>query len=381
MHSHKNSDGEHASTVYSGRLSDGRSAAAVDVEVRLGTIGLEILQSGAPLHTWPYASLTSTEPLRPHAIDALVSSSEQPGATLFIPSAGFARDLPTRAPHLSVRSVRRRSARIWMAAASCVVGAVGLLYVFDISPARMIASAIPDATRKKMGDAVVNHLVEDRLVCNAPAGQAALNALLARLSTGHSQQHFTAVVVDWDVVNAFAAPGEQIVIARGLLQGAESADEVAGVLAHEMGHGLELHPETSFVRAMGLSAGAELVLGGSTGGLAGMGVLVAQLSYNRAAEHEADLRALTLLREARISPKGLASFFDRVKKSEGEELSGSFKVLNIFRSHPLTGERRKLVENALPYATAPSLTSEQWSALKAICATRRQPEERRNETP
>ena len=67
---------------------------------------------------------------------------------------------------------------------------------------------------------------------------------------------------------SFDVPGGQIVLTRGLVRTAGSADEVAGVLAHELGHTLELHPETGLVRAMGLAAAAQLMFAGSAGTVA-----------------------------------------------------------------------------------------------------------------
>jgi predicted Zn-dependent protease len=357
-------------TVHLAKLSDGHSAAAVEVEVRLLSEGLEISTIDGTARTWPYASLSTTQPLRHNATDALLTSSSAPLSTLFVPGAEFARDIQARAPGVSARFSSRLAARMWISAAGAIVAAVACLYIFDISPARLIASLIPDATRKKMGESVVSQLVGSRAVCRNPDGQAALETLMRRLSGDDNDRKFDVVVVDWEIANAFAAPGEQIVIARGVLDGAKSPDEVAGVLAHEMGHGLERHPETSFVRAIGLSAGAELILGGSTGGLAGMGVLLAQLSYSRAAEQEADMRGLSLLREAGISPLGFLSFLDRVSLEAGEERSASFGALDMLRSHPLTSERLKLVKEASTYPTSPSLTEGEWSTLKTICSLR-----------
>jgi Peptidase family M48 len=76
-----------------------------------------------------------------------------------------------------------------------------------------------------------------------------------------------------------------IIVTRGLLEKVGSPEEVAGVPAHEIGHVLELHPETAIVRAVGLAA--ELILTGSSSRLANLGILLSQLSYNRAAEREA----------------------------------------------------------------------------------------------
>jgi predicted Zn-dependent protease len=201
-------------------------------------------------------------------------------------------------------------------------------------------------------------------VCETPAGRAALDKLVERLSSvAQGRQPFRVVVVDWSLVNAFAAPGDQIVLTRGLIAKAGSPDEVAGVLAHEMGHGLELHPETGIVRALGLSAAIELMSGGSSGTLANIGVVLAQISYTRAAEREADAHALRLLKAASISQQGIIDFFTRVEKTE----RGDALQYEILRTHPQLGERRKLAETSARYPSTPALSATEWQALKAIC--------------
>ena len=127
------------------------------------------------------------------------------------------------------------------------------------------------------------------------------------------------------VVNAFALPGEQIVVLRGLIEEADSPDEVAGVIAHEMGHGLELHPETGIVKALGMSAAVLLIFGDSSS-IGNWGAHLLQLSYTRSAEREADVHALRILKAADISPKGISDFFKRLEPfSTDGELAGNGK--------------------------------------------------------
>jgi predicted Zn-dependent protease len=153
---------------------------------------------------------------------------------------------------------------------------------------------------------------------------------------------------------------------RGLIEKADGPDEVAGVLAHEMGHGIEMHPETALVRVLGLSAAADLMLGGSGGTLANIGLVLAQLSYTRAAEREADAHALAILKRAGVSAQGLAQFFTRVTKLE--ENKSELAEIGILRSHPLTEERRAVVESQPPYPSTPSLSARDWAALRSICS-------------
>lgn len=349
-----------------GRLSSGHSAAASDVMFVLGANGIEITRHGHSHNVWPYKSLTAAEPITRHAIDALLTSSLEPGATLFISGPATVRALANLAPQLSARAGRWRDAKPW------VIGAAGLLILgailtaLDISPSHAIATLLPEKARAALGKQALDAMVGERRICTDPDGLAALDRLSARLAIGTPETRFKITVVDWDLMNAFAVPGEQIVMTRELLQTADGPDEVAGVLAHEMGHGLKLHPETGLIRAMGLSAGAQLLLGGNTGTLANLGIMLAELSNSRAAEHEADVMALELLRTSSVSTRGFARFFERVLAIEGGD-AGSSKALALLRSHPLTKERQALVDSVPDYPSTPSLATADWRALLAIC--------------
>lgn len=356
--------------IFEGRFSDGTSAAAEDVTVRLGEGGIAITRRGTGVPVvWPYGALATAEPLTSHAIDALITYSYAPGATLFVPEGTFARRLAERAPQLTARAQRWRHARPWIWAAVGVVLIAGLIRLIDLSPANAIAHMLPDNVRVRLGEQVIASMTQDKKACVEPAGRAALDKLVTRLSlgAGHAKP-FKVTVVDWGLLNAFATPGEQIVITRGLINKAESPDEVAGVLAHEMGHGIEMHPETGMVRAIGLSAAMELMVGGGGGTIGNVGIMLAQLSYTREAEQEADLQAVRILKKSEIRAQGLADFFRRMTEIE-EKLGGgkSNDFTQIWRTHPQTEERRRFVEGQPDYPATPALTDSEWRALRKIC--------------
>jgi predicted Zn-dependent protease len=352
--------------LYSARYSDGKTAAAINADVRLGAAGIEIVVPGGEALLWPYDSLTAAEPLTAHAIDVLLGSSVQPGAALFVPEAAFARSLPAHAAQLTARAVRWRHARPWIWASGGIAALTILIWVMDLSPSHAVAQLLPDRARETLGKEVLRTMTAGKKVCSDGNGLAALDRLTERLAgPGHGKK-FKIVVVDWELMNAFAVPGEQIVMTRGLIAKAESPDEVAGVLAHEMGHGIEMHPETALVRALGLSAAADLMLGGSGGTLANIGLVLAQLSYTREAERQADAHALQILKRSGVSAQGLAQFFTRVTKLEEDK--SDLNDIGILRSHPLTEERRAVVESQPPYPATPSLTARDWVALRSICA-------------
>ena len=264
------------------------------------------------------------------------------------------------------------------AAATQIAGAVvaslaGAAAALDLSPARGVARLLPDKARQVMGTEAVRSMASGRRQCDASAGRAALDRLTQRLAASRpGAPQFKVVVVDWNLLNAFAVPGDKIVLTRGLIARTESADEVAGVLAHEMGHGIELHPEAAMVRALGLTAVADLVFGSGT--MTNLGLLLAQLSYSRQAEQQADQRALELLRGSGIAPRGLADFFRRIMKMDGEKTGSatskgplSGRAFDVLSTHPATEERIRLVERQPTYAATPAMSNEDWLALREMC--------------
>jgi Zn-dependent protease with chaperone function len=353
--------------AFAGRFSDGRTASAWPAAVRLLPQGVEIAASGQAPLVWSYGGLAAAPPIGRAAGDVLLSCAAMPGATLFVADRGFVVALAARASHLTAASQRWRIAGPLIAVCAVVAMAMAGLWVADVSPARGLAGLLPTQLRQSLGRQVVQSLSQGRSACQTPAGSAALARLSERLSAAAGGKSFSVKVVDWSIVNAFAAPGEQIVIARGLIEQAKGADEVAGVLAHEMGHGLELHPETAIIRAIGLSAAVELMLGGSGGTLANVGLILAQLGYSRVAEREADTRALQILEKAQISPLGFAGFFKRVEEHDRGSVIGEISIL---RTHPLSAERARRAETRPAYPATPALSDQEWRALREICGTR-----------
>lgn len=354
------------------RFSDGKSAAARDASARLGLSGVEIRDADAAgMTTWPYATLSAGEPLRTHAIDVLLNSTTQPGASLFVPNPEFARALRKSATHLTAGAERWRSARPWVLGAAAAIGLVAAIYAAGWSPIRSIAGLLPQTWRERLGESAVASMTEGHKLCVTENGVKALDKLSLRLSKAAGvETPFKVAVYDWSLLNAFAVPGGQIIMTKGLIEKAGSADEVAGVLAHEMGHGIEMHPETGIIRAIGLAAAVELMMGGSGGALANMGLLLAQIGYTRTAEHEADIQALHLLKQAAIANRGLGDFFKRVEAIENEDKFGkTLKQYNLLRTHPPTAEREKLVREQADYPATPALDAQSWQELKSICST------------
>jgi predicted Zn-dependent protease len=373
-------------TPYAGKLSDGRTAGSFSVRVRLAEAGVEILPPGEPRAAlvWSYADLQSNVPLRADAPDVLLSLKSGGTQTLFVADRAFSSALRERAGGLSAARQRLRGLRPGIAAVAVVAAVATAVRLLDLHPAQTVARLLPQKTREAMGRNVVAQITGRMRQCESGPGRAALDRLTKRLTSAASGEppSVRVIVFDWGLVNAFAAPGGQIIVTRGLLQSSTSADEVAGVLSHELGHVLELHPEAGLVRAMGLAAAAQLVFAGTTGTATNIGLLLTQLRYTRVAEREADAHAIRILKNAQISAKGFGDFFQRLepklptpaKGSESKSvpeknggLGARIFSAELLRTHPPTGERLALVRSQPVYPATPALSDADWSALREVC--------------
>jgi predicted Zn-dependent protease len=160
---------------------------------------------------------------------------------------------------------------------------------------------------------------------------------------GRRGLNYTFYVVDARQVNAFAVPGGYIYVNRGLIERTANFAELAGVLAHEIGHVEERHGVEQMEKMQSANLGlslAYILIGRSPGGLeraaldVGGGLYFAR--YGREAENEADRVAIPLLLAARVNPTGLVTMF---QKLVAEQRRSPRSVEQWFSTHPTTQDR------------------------------------------
>ena len=357
--------------VFVGTYADGQSAGSRRVEVRLRADALVLGGPGLLRpRTWTYADLRASVPLRADAPDILVGLQPPATETLFVADPAFAPALLARAPGLSAARQRLGALKPGLIAVALAALVIATPILLGLHPAQAVARVMPQVTREALGRTVITSMAGNHKRCETVASRAALDRLTHRLAGAASSPPpvVRVTVLDWGLVNAFAVPGGQIVLTRGLIQTAGSPDEVAGVLSHELGHALELHPETSLVRAVGLSAATQLVFAGSTGTVTNLGLVLTQITYTRIAEREADAHAVRILKAAGISTKGLADFFTRIDRPRDRSgSSGTFLDSEVLRTHPLTAERIAFVRSQATYPVTPAMSALDWRALREAC--------------
>lgn len=173
---------------------------------------------------------------------------------------------------------------------------------------------------------------------------------------------FTFTVLNSSVVNAFALPGGYVYVTRGLLALASSEAELAGVLAHEIGHVVARHSAQRYSQGVVtqiLAAGADAAIRAATGtaeagNLIGLGAAVYLRSFSREHEYEADLLGIRYLARAGYDTGAMAGFLRKMRRNAGLQArlaglpEGSVDKFDIMSTHPRTVDR---VERAAAQAS------------------------------
>ncbi len=363
---------------YAALYFDGETAQRRQVEVHVAADGLNIADcSGAALALWRFAELRALVRLRAMK-PARLSCDAAPDARLYIDDTHFAQRVLPLAPQLHRRHGGGVSwSQVAMAAGVAALFVLAVIYGVPWA-SRPIAAAIPAHWVEGLGKTMRANMLTKTRVCGGEAGGKSLRQLRDRLAKEIEIPYAIEVTVaEKDMVNAFALPGGQIVIFSKLLDITTSPDELAGILAHELGHAARRHPMEGALRAAGISLLVDMMVSdnsGLAGAAAGLGgVLVAQ-SYSREAEREADRIAIATLGKAGINPDGLARAFqhmaqERAKDSKSIDTKKSAfgRMSYYLRSHPDLADRVKSAKGAAKVEFQPALAPDAWRSLKQIC--------------
>ena len=229
-------------------------------------------------------------------------------------------------PELAARlvSMRRGPARNWivLAALALLVLAAPLALLFNMNVlTRAAATQVPPSWEEQLGKtAFGQYQIQAHLIRDGQAGDL-LRQLTGSLTDAlpDSPYAFRFHIARDARINAFALPGGQIVLHDALVLRADSAEELLGVLAHEISHVTERHGTRNLIASAGIALTVQALLGDAGGLLSTIATAAPFLlsqKYSREFETEADERGRALLARASIDPRGMLRFFEKMKQEE-----------------------------------------------------------------
>lgn len=247
-----------------------------------------------------------------------------------------------------------------------LVALVGLFWVAVDYGTEYAAPWLPYSLQAKLGETVFEELVADKDECHGKRGLEAINTLANDLAKAAGYEHeITVHIIEGGPVNAFTLPGGILVFYSDLIDQAKDSSQVAGVLAHEIGHVVHHHPIKGIARQYGIDLLAKLVSGGYSDLLTTLGsggnILLA-LRNGRAFEREADTTGVSLLEKLEYRADGIAGFFEQMMEKEPKDAA---LAAGIWSSHPPTQER--IAATKRPAAGRPAFSEADWKALRDVC--------------
>ena len=339
----------------------------VDEDIR-SLVGL--FESGAEIR-WPLAEIREV-PDQAGGDQLVLQLSNDPVRRIILTDHSLAPRLPNR--HKRPKVTKRGPLIGWAVAAVASVALI--IFVLVPTMANQLARFIPPEGERALGAVTLNQIrtaldqtgLNPVPVCDNPEGLAALAKMETRLQNAlPNAQTLTVSVLDHDMINAFALPGNYIVFFRGLIEKAQTPEEVAAVFAHEIGHVVSRDPTRHALRSAGSLGVLGLLFGDFAGGAAVL-LLAERLieaQYSQEAEADADVFAHAVLVEAKIAPAALATMFERFRELGGD----ASPFVAHFLSHPSLGDRIQAARDATPrgFEAVPVLSAQEWRALQNIC--------------
>jgi hypothetical protein len=330
----------------------------------------KVVENGVTLAQWPYDKIRRVD--GPPGMVRLSCLAAPSLARLELPEGPVAAELAARSQHLDDDIPGRKGVGKIVGWSLATLVSILLVVIYGVPfAADRLTPLVPQSFESRVGDAADKEirLVFDGKVCEAKDGQAAFVKLVGTLrSAAGFDGPGDAAVLSTEVPNAFALPGGKIYLFNGLLQKAHNSDEIAGVLAHELGHVRHRDSMRNMIYNGGTSFLIGLLFGDVTGSSAILFASRAMFdaTYSREAESNADAFSIQLMHTLGRSPKPMGELLLRVT---GNEKDKNFSFLS---NHPFTEDRLELMRKEdRPPTAPPILSDDEWMALRAICKSQK----------
>lgn len=309
-----------------------------------------ILDDGNQIAPWNLRDLAQDENVN----TAFVLRNKRTGETL-----EFSGEPSELLPLVKSHRVRFKS-KIF--AALCAGVILLILTMWQLLPyfSKLIANLVTPKQEEEIARRLELTIRNDLKAC-APSRQSkkALEKFLTRLNAPGVR----LTIVDDPTVNAFTFPGGEIILSQGLLKQTQTPEELAGILAHELGHIEERHVLQKLVNALSTAAILHLMAGDFSSAFAidpSTLLSIAALSFDRGMEEEADRRARDRLEANNIRTEDVANFFKRTSRNPDR--------YSLFTTHPGDESRQRFFLSKSPKRSTPVLTAPEWDDLRSFCA-------------
>ncbi|MEP2024602.1 MAG: M48 family metallopeptidase [Reichenbachiella sp.] len=192
----------------------------------------------------------------------------------------------------------------------------------------------------KLSDFMNKHLMTDFEFIHNQSLDSTIQIITDRLLSNldSAQYEYKFHIINESEANAFTTLDGNIYIFSGLINEVTSAEELALILAHEIGHAEHKHVVDKLIKTIGIEALFSIMTGGDPVLISEISKLTMSTSFDRLNEEEADDFALELAFDSQINPRRLAQFFIKMKSKNQSIIQ---EKLEFISTHPMSNDRIK----------------------------------------
>lgn len=238
-------------------------------------------------------------------------------------------------------------------------------------PRAAISPDIAKGLDERLGSLMRNQIRATQKVIDLPLVNKGFAVIAGRLHAALPESpgaegafqgiRFEVIVLQSPEINAFTLPGGTVCVDTGLIRELHSAEEMAGVLGHELSHAVNRDPLTLLARRVGIAALINAMSGGQGGTiLASTAQTLVDMHYGREAEDRADAFSVSLLARAGIPPDSFGDALARIRDSDPKE-PGLLKYLDPHS--PIDQRISRAREMARRQTFSPRPLGVDWAAL------------------
>jgi predicted Zn-dependent protease len=252
-----------------------------------------------------------------------------------------------------IKKIRRRVRGLILGIILAIAALILILLQIRNPVAKAIAKSIPVEWEQSLGESVFEQYKAQKKIIDDPEVIASLDKittpLLSRIPD--KRYDFKIYIVEDASINAFALPGGYMALHTGLLLNVEHAEELLGVLAHEISHVTLQHGLRKLIDSMGLLIMIKAFFGDSSGiwgEVVKSGAFLLDQQFSRSFEREADETGFSYLVNAGIDPGGMIGFFQRLEEERKKvDTLNLEEKLNFLSTHPVPAMRIKYLNKKL----------------------------------
>ena len=345
---------------FAGSLFDGRSSQKHLVDVELTPQEIILKAPGDKPIRWAYPQLRWAADTSPFHIEHCAEGDEGL-ETLVVDDPDFYRSVLEIAPK-SFSSRENESKFNWKLYSVGILVLIFSAYVFIKTVPSFLADQMVEKIPIEWEVTVGQSILKMLPVAQKPDPEV-LKVLqdtvdFLKESLPGNPYDLKVYILPVEQVNALALPGGPIVIFEGLIDKAESPEELAGVLAHEIQHILLRHSTRGILRNLAESMLVTIFLGDMNSVMEGIVQLAGQLEtlgLSREMEAEADQKGMELILAANIDPHGMILIFKKLmqedfsqkKLPKGKPVSEENDLSSYFSTHPSSQNRLARLEKQM----------------------------------